>query len=139
VHPDDAPRPPILAGRDLPPLGLGPVASQFAVPETADWHEGGELILADLAPVEITDEDEAPWLQPAEPVGAGLPDPADGSIGAMVARFESGLAYRRRAPAAAPAFAGSGVALAEEVEPDIDFALEAALSTLQRMNRDTVG
>ena len=67
-----------------------------------------------------------------------LSDPADKSLGAMVARFEAGLARRRQdAAAQATAPATTGVAAAEELE--VDFALEAALSTLHRMTRQSVG
>ncbi|WP_260582118.1 hypothetical protein [Sphingopyxis sp. PET50] len=94
--------------------------------------EEDELILADLAPVDYAaDDDEAPWLQPAEIAKPAMPEPVDNSLGAMVARFEAGLAQRRKAAASAPA-AG------EDVEQP-DFALEAALGTLQRMTRRAVG
>lgn len=138
-HPDDPPRPPLRAGRDLPALGLGPVGApqEFAVPETAGWPGADELVLADLAPVEIDEEGEAPWLQPVELAGRAMPDPNDKSLGAMVARFESGLGQRRYGHAATAAVPVP--AMVEDAEAEIDFALEAALSTLQRMNRKTVG
>lgn len=138
VHPDDPPRPPIRAGRDLPAGGLGPLAAARAV-EAADEPdaiaEEDELILADLAPDEPVPGHE-PWLQPAELAGASMPDPADKSLGAMVARFEAGLARRRLAQPAAASFAP---AAAEGEEGEVDFALEAALGTLQRMSRQAVG
>lgn len=152
MHPDDAPRPPIRAGRDLPEGGLGPLVpaavdagdaldladAAMAIP--AD--EADELVLADLAPVDYdADSGEAPWLQPAELSGPVMPDPADNSLGAMVARFEAGLARRQAAAATAPATAPLPVATPanEDGEQAIDFALEAALSTLQRMTRRAVG
>lgn len=156
VHPDDPPRPPLRAGRDLPPQGLGPVvvpppveppvdanaldetdeAFEFTPADTVEPEEE-ELMLADLAPAEPAPGEE-PWLQPAEiaaPVTA-MPDPADQSLGAMVARFEAGLARRREARIAPQT--ASAPANEDEAET-IDFALEAALGTLQRLNRQAVG
>lgn len=143
LHPDDPPRPPIRAGRDLPAGGLDgsaivePVAPGLW-PGEAEADDAGELVLADLAPEEEFDGD-APWLQPAEMTALSpMPDPADKSLGAMVARFEAGLTRRRQVtPAATAAIPVPEVA--ETVEPEVDFALEAALSTLQRMTRQSVG
>jgi hypothetical protein len=153
MHPDDAPRPPIRAGRDLPEGGLGPLVAPATIDagnelDLAEMDmampadEADELVLADLAPVDYAEHSaEAPWLQPAELSGPVMPDPADNSLGAMVARFEAGLAQRRRAAAAAPAIAAlpTAVPANEDSEPAIDFALEAALSTLQRMTHRAVG
>jgi len=141
LHPDDPPRPPIRAGRDLPAQGLGPVAAtpEYALHETVEPYEDeGELILADLAPVEA-EPGEAPWLQPVDRAGPAMPDPADNSIGAMVARLEAGLARRQPVMAQAIPVPDSPSDADSEDEPEIDFALEAALSTLQRMNRQTTG
>lgn len=157
LHPDDPPRPPLRAGRDLPPQGLGPVvvlppaerlvdadaldeideAFEFTPADTVEPDEE-ELMLADLAPAEPAPGEE-PWLQPAEiaMAAAAMPDPADQSLGAMVARFEAGLA-RRREVRLAPQLAASFPADEDESET-IDFALEAALGTLQRLNRQAVG
>lgn len=150
LHPDDPPRPPIRAGRDLPAGGLGAVGTTNAYePAEFDPWLGGaaveareeaedELVLADLAPEEDFGG-EAPWLQPAEMISPPpLPDPADTSLGAMVARFEAGLA-RRRQDAVAKAAIPAAMGVAAEDEPEVDFALEAALSTLQRMTRQSVG
>jgi len=148
-HPDDPPRPPIRAGRDLPAEGLGPVAwaaDEPAVEEQAEEEEEA-LVLADLAPAvpeyepeEGPEQESAPWLQPAEVAAQPLPDPADRSLGAMVARFEAGLVQRRRTQAATPSAAPALVDAAnEDGAEDIDFALEAALSTLQRLNRNAAG
>ncbi len=142
MHPDDALRPPIRAGRDLPEGGLGPLvapaggdqpgALDLSAMDVAD--EQDELVLADLAPVDYAADDaDAPWLQPAEIARPAKPEAVDNSLGAMVARFEAGLAQRRQAAAAAPADTAS----ADVEQPD--FALEAALSTLQRMTRRAVG
>ena len=148
LHPDDPPRQPIRAGRDLPALGLGPIAApgETALPdpiESIAEAPEDELILADLAPVEMGEPGTEPWLQPVERAGPALPDPADNSLGAMVARFEAGLARRRPESAAAPAIPVPDAAPDGEGEDggegEIDFALEAALSTLQRMNRSTAG
>jgi hypothetical protein len=145
LHPDDPPRPPIRAGRDLPAGGLDgsallePAASGLWLGEAeAEADEGDELVLADLAPEEEFDG-EAPWLQPAMMTSPPpMPDPADKSLGAMVARFEAGLTRRRQtvpaSTAAIPVPEG-----AEAEEPEVDFALEAALGTLQRMTRQSVG
>lgn len=157
-HPDDAPRPPLYAGRDLPAEGLlpaqanGNAADDRWVVETAEERETEfelrfasrpeqeeeELVLAALAPPPEATGDE-PWLQPAE-IDAGpiLPDPADKSLGAMVARFEAGLARRREIeiPASTPL---ADIAANEDMGDPVDFALEAALGTLQRMNRHAVG
>ena len=143
LHPDDPPRPPIRAGRDLPAGGLDgsalaePVAAGLWLDE-AEADDAGELVLADLAPEEEFDGD-APWLQPAVMTSPPpMPDPADKSLGAMVARFEAGLTRRREtAPASTAAIpVPEG---AEDDESEVDFALEAALSTLQRMTRQSVG
>jgi len=152
LHPDDPPRPPIRAGRDLPAGGLGAVGStsvyepaEFdpwlggAVVEAQEQEEAeDELVLAELAPEEDFGG-EAPWLQPAEMTSLPpSPDPADTSLGAMVARFEAGLA-RRRQDAVAKAAIPAATGVAAEDEPEVDFALEAALSTLQRMTHQSAG
>ncbi len=145
-HPDDAPRPPIRAGRDLPAGGLGPLPGSPAddgaaadpwidVPEV---EAADELVLADLAPMEVMEPGEEPWLQPAEIAGPVMPEPTDHSLGAMVARLEAGLARRRQAPAAATAAIPVPDSTAD-AGPEVDFALEAALGTLQRMTRQSVG
>ena len=135
LHPDDLPRAPIRAGRDLPAEGLVPSASAAVDAPRGD----DELILADLAPVEVEEPGTEPWLQPAELARPVMPDPADNSLGAMVARFEAGLSRRRPVHAAAPAIPTPEGGAADEGEGEIDFALEAALGTLQRMNRQANG
>lgn len=139
LHPDDPPRPPIRAGRDLPAGGLGAIGGGVIdhVVDEPDVDASDELVLADLAPEDDFDGD-APWLQPAEMTAPPLPDPADKSLGAMVARFEAGLS-RRRQDAVAKAAIPASDSVALEAEPEVDFALEAALSTLQRMTRQSVG
>jgi hypothetical protein len=146
LHPDDPPRPPIRAGRDLPAGGLDgsaiaePVAPGLWPGEAeVEADETDELVLADLAPEEEFDGD-APWLQPAEMTAPPpMPDPADKSLDAMVARFEAGLARRRQATPISTAAIPMPDAIGPESEPEVDFALEAALSTLQRMTRQSVG
>lgn len=146
LHPDDPPRPPIRAGRDLPAGGLdgSAIAEQLAPglwPGEAEVEadEADELVLADLAPEEEFDGD-APWLQPAEMTSPPpMPDPADKSLEAMVARFEAGLARRRQAAPVSTAAIPTPDAAEPESDPEVDFALEAALSTLQRMTRQSVG
>ena len=139
LHPDDPPRPPIRAGRDLPAGGLGPLNATRA--DAADLgpdeSEADELVLAELAPVDDLPPGEEPWLQPAEMTRPATPEPADNSLGAMVARLELGLARRRQAPGASAASVAE-VAIPGS-EPEIDFALEAALGTLQRMTRQSIG
>ncbi|WP_137753980.1 hypothetical protein [Sphingopyxis sp. L1A2A] len=154
LHPDDPPRPPIRAGRDLPAGGLGPLTA--ATPEPAAeqsaeadvWlgefaeQNADELVLADLAPAEAAPTGDEPWLQPAEINAPPLPAATDNSLGAMVARLEAGLARRREALGEATAtdtvLAPDGSS-AIAAEPEVDLALEAALSTLQRMTRRSVG
>jgi len=158
LHPDDPPRPPIRAGRDLPAGGLGPLTPATAEPvveagaapaaeQSADadlWlgefaeQNADELVLADLAPADAALTGDEPWLQPAEIAAPRLPAATDNSLGAMVARLEAGLARRQPAmgDAAALAAPADGVAAPE---PEVDLALEAALSTLQRMTRQSVG
>lgn len=148
LHPDAPPRPPIRAGRDLPALGLGPlpVGAETEAPAEPLPGEAAEaddtLILADLAPDDAFVEGAEPWLQPVEAAGPAMPDPADASLGAMVARFEAGLARRRQArgaPASTAAIPVETPPANEDAEPPVDFALEAALSTLQRMTGRAVG
>ncbi|MBU0823120.1 MAG: hypothetical protein KKB78_01570, partial [Alphaproteobacteria bacterium] len=144
LHPDDPVRPPIRAGRDLPAGGLGPLNAEVAdqSAEADLWldefaeQNADELVLADLAPEDHAAGDE-PWLQPAEMTAKSLSAASDNSLGAMVARLEAGLARRREPTAAADMTAPDGAAVEPELE--VDFALEAALSTLQRMTRQSVG
>lgn len=148
LHPDDPVRPPIRAGRDLPAGGLGPLNAEVAdqSAEADLWldefaeQNADELVLADLAPEEAAATGDEPWLQPADMKAPPLPAPADNSLGAMVARLEAGLA-RRREPAG-EGDAATAISAPEDgvaAEPEVDFALEAALSTLQRMTRQSVG
>lgn len=144
LHPDDPVRPPIRAGRDLPAGGLGPLNAEVAdqSAEADLWldefseQNADELVLADLAPEDHAAGDE-PWLQPAEMTAKPLSAASDNSLGAMVARLEAGLARRREPTAGDDTTAPDGAAV--EPEPEVDFALEAALSTLQRMTRQSVG
>jgi hypothetical protein len=144
LHPDDPVRPPIRAGRDLPAGGLGPLNAEVAdqSAEADLWldefaeQNADELVLADLAPEDHAAGDE-PWLQPAEMTAKPLSAASDNSLGAMVARLEAGLARRREPTAGDDMTAPDGAAV--EPEPEVDFALEAALSTLQRMTRQSVG
>lgn len=122
VHPDAPPVAPINALRDLPAAGLGLVpleqpANDLAVVEADALAAEEPLELADYA----VESDAG-----AEP---GLLDLADASLGAMVARLEAGL-ERQRSRAD-----DSGAAML----PTVDLALEAALSTLARMNKAAVG
>ena len=150
LHPDDPVRPPIRAGRDLPAGGLGPLNAEVdAADRSAEadlWlgefadQNADELVLADLAPEEPAEGDE-PWLQPAEMTAKPRSAPIDNSLGAMVARLEAGLAARRQASdgVARTTVLAAPDGAATPDEPEVDFALEAALSTLQRMTRQSVG
>jgi hypothetical protein len=123
VHPDAPPVAPINALRDLPPEGLMPS------PVTAEEP----LDLADMVAVDAPVAAAAAALEPTETAAlAALPDPDDMSLGAMVARFEAGLDRRRSGLAAATPANGDDT-------PALDLALEAALSTLHRMNKSAVG
>ncbi|WP_428630796.1 hypothetical protein [Sphingopyxis sp.] len=148
LHPDDPLRPPIRAGRDLPAGGLGPLNNE-TVDQSGEadlWlddfaeQNADELMLADLAPEDVAAGDE-PWLQPADMKAPPLPAATDNSLGAMVARLEAGLALRRLAPGTPATAAAMPVSDGDTApnEPEVDFALEAALSTLQRMTRQSVG
>ncbi len=165
-HPDDAPRPPIRAARDLPAGGLGPTLGRD-LPEMAENDRGDDLHaddqtsgiaaindepeLPNLVLAELADDDGEPFLLgelappedvPPAPVRAGLQsvDPTENSasLGAMVARFESGMERRRKIREAGSTKHIATEAANEDDEPPIDFALEAALSTLQRMARSAV-
>jgi hypothetical protein len=139
LHPDDPVRPPIRAGRDLPAGGLGALGADGdrpdRTPDPVSVPEDDELILADLAH-DDPEAGEEPWLQPAAmtTIPAPAPAPTDNSLGAMVARLEAGLARRRQSE-------GSAATADATAAPDaeVDVALEAALSTLQRMTRQSVG
>lgn len=168
-HPDDAPRPPIRATRDLPAEGLGPMLGR-EMAETddgasaeiardvganpgveasegdADWLEltpvaqaddGEPLVLGDLAPPE-DDLSESAMAAPADPEALETDENA-ASLAAMVARFETGMERRRQIRDGRTSQSVPTDAANEDDEPPIDFALEAALSTLQRMSRSALG
>lgn len=166
-HPDDAPRPPIRAARDLPAGGLGPTLGRDlpdrVADDRADDHKDAEnselktdkvaTDLSDLTLAELADDDKEPFvlgdLAPPEDgssaplsasAGHGAVGPAENSasLGAMVARFESGMERRRKIRDGGSARNLATEAANEDDEPPIDFALEAALSTLQRMARSAV-
>lgn len=167
-HPDAPPVAPIMADRDLPVGGLGPVrpaavdyglggggmtataAAPFAGPsgQDADQADDDGDDLLDLGFAEqLHDDAPAEFGAAAPPFAAPAPAPVaadDGTLGAMVARFEAGLDRRRNRPqrsdAAAPSPIGPGAAPANEDDgPVVDLALEAALATLQRMSKSAVG
>lgn len=132
-HPDDPPRPPLRAGRDLPAGGLAPFGA------AREAEQLPEAPVADLAPAEPAEGDE-PWLQPAELAMPRRADSLDRSLGAMVARLEAGLARRQRVEEPPqPPVPDESVAATERPGGAVDFALEAALGTLQRMNRQVAG
>lgn len=148
IHPDDAMVAPISAERDLPAGGLGPVGASvtsdsiYSLEEEAPLDLGGDMML---------DGDDAAMASPAfetafetAAVPSGLAagsNPADNSLDAMVARFEVGLGRRRQG--GAPITATAPSAANEDSRHDhgagVDLALEAALSTLQRMSKSAIG
>ncbi len=146
LHPDDPPRPPIRAGRDLPAEGLGSLDRTGSEARAAWSPDDGAAEAAeadDDAPTPAEPEGnpmaseamasgDEPWLQPAELPTPVSPAPVDRSLGAMVARFEMGLDRRRAARATDLSGDDAGTS-------EVDFALEAALGTLQRMSREAVG
>lgn len=152
MHPDAPPRPPIRAASDLPAAGLGPVplevdetAFELTDPDTAfdDDVEDDmlELSLTELAPETdelLLGEEASAEIGPTAAAAIVLP-PDDGSLGAMVTRFEAGLDRRRQQRAQDAGRGALDMAANEADEPVIDFALEAALSTLQRMQRSALG
>jgi hypothetical protein len=123
VHPDAPPVAPINALRDLPAAGLGPVPLDVTVVEPAEIET---LDLVEYAADPATHEPEAIADAAADPV---QPDRADTSLGAMVARLEAGLVRQRDSTDSGP----------DDTAPAVDLALEAALSTLHRMNKRAVG
>jgi hypothetical protein len=156
MHPDDAMVAPIRAERDLPAGGLGPIRSGDADATAPDGDDapfelGEELLLdsADEAPSFGNGDASAPFSAASDPAPMSAPmptptvDPADNSLNAMVARFESGLGRRRdgAGPVAANPFAPAPANEDAKVDDpqSVDLALEAALSTLQRMSKSAVG
>jgi hypothetical protein len=136
-HPDAPPVAPISATRDLPVGGLGPSPAPVtyglsdSVDDDAPFDLDGAMLLGDADDMlELGAGDEAP----AAPVIQ--PEPVDTSLGGMVARFEAGLDRRRNRVSGA---SDTPPAANEDDDPAVDLALEAALSTLQRMSRSAVG
>jgi hypothetical protein len=152
VHPDDAMVAPIRAERDLPAGGLGPIRSGDEDVAALDGEDaplelGEELLLdsADEAPSYGVPDAYTPFGAASDP--APMPatkiDPADKSLNAMVARFESGLGRRRDGAGPVAATSTAPAPANEDAKVDdpqsVDLALEAALSTLQRMSKSAVG
>lgn len=149
-HPDAPAVAPINAARDLPAGGLGPVVApherspapvSYGLSDLSDDEEPFDLGMAMQvdSPADDTLALGGGQHTDASPL---LPTPAidadDGTLGAMVARFESGLDRRRNRPSI-PATPGAPPAANEDDDPAVDLALEAALSTLQRMSRSAIG
>lgn len=118
VHPDAPPVAPINALRDLPAAGLGPVRAIDAANDAASHVIVAATDAADEDMLELAD-----FIDAEAAAAAGGNE--DMSLGAMVARLEAGLARQRSDGGEAP--------------PPVDLALEAALSTLARMNQRAVG
>lgn len=151
LHPDDAPRAPLSAERDLPAGGLTAMRSDPPPPALSEPQPDPAAEQGRAAPYQPTIED--PWLQPVERSGPPSPAPHDVSLSALVMRLEARLARRRRHIAmsanpphnsAQPAEPDPPIAAPEPPpmtvsDHSIDLALEAALSTLQRMNLRTIG
>lgn len=159
AHPDAPMVAPLNAARDLPAGGLGPALSSgegmdadYGMGDDAPLDLGDELLLGEEAePLELgSDAMIAEPMQPNAGPFAPAHDPTDSSLGAMVARFEQALGRRLRQAGGAASAAGSAVGPAptdnlaqrpanEDEGPVVDLALEAALATLQRMSRTSVG
>ena len=153
-HPDAPAVAPISAGRDLPAGGLGPVnpdtGASLARVNYGLAGGGDDIAMPlDLDTAILLDDAEPAlelgagqvWTETPQPAAAWH-DPGDTSLGAMVARFEDGLNQRRTRPAAPTPTALQGdapPAANEDDGPAVDLALEAALSTLQRMSRSAIG
>lgn len=139
IHPDDPMAAPISADRDLPAGGLGPFGSPVTADSPLAYDDdepldlGGDMVIGDDdGQFGVSD----PML-PAATVHRTLGyDPSDNSLDAMVARFEAGLSRRK----SSAALGGSAPAAANEDDGlGVDLALEAALSTLQRMSKSAIG
>lgn len=149
-HPDAPAVAPINAARDLPAGGLGPVGlrnqpSPAAVSYGLSGGDADDDFPLDLGEAMLLDSSDATLELGADQAVANMPVFADTfpaaddvSLGAMVARFESGLDRRRNRPAGSES-PGTPAAANEDGAPPMDLALEAALSTLQRMSRAAVG
>lgn len=131
IHPDAPPVTPINALRDLPAAGLGPVAVEAPANDhtAVDVDALGEQADDDsLELFEIAADIE--MVEAVEPIAAEVaPAPVDNSLGAMVARLEAGLERQRL----------DTTDNGDTASPAVDLALEAALSTLARMNKVAVG
>ncbi|MEY4269477.1 MAG: hypothetical protein RLZZ58_693 [Pseudomonadota bacterium] len=147
AHPDAPPRAPFRADRDLA-AGDGDASQRKAawMDELATESDGTP---ADNGAGDTLELGALDQVTAAEPAGD--------SLGALVARFEAGLARRRMIaataanmvpPADTPAASNDQTEDALELgadqwldgdEPTVDLSLEAALSTLQRMSRRAIG
>jgi hypothetical protein len=155
AHPDDAPRPPLRAGSELPAGGLAPPKypepslqgvenvdmSQRDAAADAPQGEAPSFAVNDDAPDIIPGQE--PWLQSVEARGPARPSAKDLSLSAMVARLEAGLSSRRRVAeplAVPPTIPVPEPAATPSVEDHkVDVALEAALGTLKRLNMRAAG
>lgn len=164
-HPDDAPRAPISAERELPAGGLDGTrtddAAQTSGADAALAFSGAswDALLSDDLPADdaplmpkapqaeqippTAPSEPDPWLQSVDQAGPAAPAADDVSLSALVARLEARLARRRRpiAPLVAdgPAMPAPKPPPMTVADHQIDLALEAALGTLQRMNLRAVG
>lgn len=142
-HPDAPPVSPISAMRDLPAGGLGPSPAPVHYGLSDDMGAGDADQDDADAPFDLGAAMQVDDCDPgSEPDGFAVPvaadDAGDTTLGGMVARFEAGL-DRRRSRMANPPTAETPPHANEDDEPAVDLALEAALSTLQRMSRTAVG
>jgi hypothetical protein len=147
AHPDAPPRAPFRADRDLAGSD-GDISQRKAAWMGELANEAGGAQAGDGAGdmLELSAMDE---VTDAEPAGD--------TLGALVARFEAGLARRRMIAATAAnmtvpvdtppasndqqdqALELGADQLLDGDEPTVDLSLEAALSTLQRMSRRAIG
>ncbi|MBA4747716.1 MAG: hypothetical protein H2056_03270 [Sphingopyxis sp.] len=119
IHPDAPQVAPINALRDLPAAGLRPMPMIDAANDMAMDEILPAIDATDDEMLELADFTDASSI-------AAVPESEDTSLGAMVARLEAGVMRQR----------GDG---GEASPPPVDLALEAALSTLARMNQRAVG
>lgn len=129
---------PVEAAADDDPLELGVLDEYTDALDDAITEPEPAFAHAFTPPAELPVD--APSLAP-EPVASPVYAEGDKSLAAMVARLEAGLA-ERKSLATRPMVtmvSSDAAAPVQGEEPAVDFALEAALSTLNRMSRRAVG
>lgn len=134
IHPDAPPVAPINALRDLPAAGLGPAVVEAPADDYAASDAAAMVEPSDCDPLELIEfAADVEMVEAAAASGAeddaAATVPEDNSLAAMVARLEAGLERQRLDMADGQ----------DAAPPPVDLALEAALSTLARMNQRAVG